>query len=221
MDVNEIIESYPRLYHMAASDSWDRLKAHGLRSTSSLLDLFEITGAEREAIESTHRPRSVTITHPQWGTAEVRDQLPLNEAKLLKCLRGVTPREWYELLNGKTYFWLTYERVLKLLCARAYRGRIHTVLTVDSASLVRAYASDIRLSPINSGQTLYEPRPRGRDTFYTIADYPFAARRRARRGVANAIAELTIEGGVPDIERFVLRVDLMRDAAVIETLYER
>ena len=53
------------------------VKRHGLRSTSSLLDLFEISGKERAVIETLMRRDSVTITHPVHGQAVIRDQKPI------------------------------------------------------------------------------------------------------------------------------------------------
>jgi len=52
MDVSELIERYPRLYHATHMDAWPGIAAHGLLSTSALLDLFEIHGSRRFAIEA-------------------------------------------------------------------------------------------------------------------------------------------------------------------------
>ena len=60
----------------------------------------------------------------------------MSESALKKCLNGMTPTEWYRLLNSKVFFWLTAERVTRLLSARAYRKREHTVLTIDTARLL-------------------------------------------------------------------------------------
>jgi hypothetical protein len=62
-----ITERWPRLYHMAEAGSWPSIERHGLLSTTALLDLFEISGPRREAIESARRPESVKITHPLHG----------------------------------------------------------------------------------------------------------------------------------------------------------
>ncbi len=77
------------------------IRQHGLLSTSALLDLFEIDGDLRAALDSARRPESVTIAHPVHGTAVVRDQIPLREGPLAKCLVGMTPVEWYRELNRR------------------------------------------------------------------------------------------------------------------------
>src|SRR2546423_380545 len=131
MDVAQLVETYPRLFHMAESGSWPGIQGHGLLSTSALLDLFEVDAELRTEVESARRPESVSITHPVHGTAIVRDQIPLREGPLKQCLVGMTPVEWYRELNRRVFFWLSEERVGGLLRGQAYRGRPHDVLTVD------------------------------------------------------------------------------------------
>jgi hypothetical protein len=134
--IDELVAHFPCLYHMAELGTWPSIKAHGLLSTSALLDLYGVNGEERQLIECCRRPESVTIRHDKYGPAVIRDQKPMSDSALRKCLRGMTPTEWYRLLNAKVFFWLTPERVLGLLSARAYRDREHTVLIVDTAELL-------------------------------------------------------------------------------------
>src|SRR5579863_3070524 len=181
---------------MAEADSWPSIRTHGLLSTTALLDLFEISGNLRRSIESVHRPESITIKHAVHGTATIRDQKPMSEKALLKCLEDMTPRQWYEMLNRRVFFWVTPERVETLLHARAYRESEQTVITIDTAHLLERYAAVARLSPINSGSTIYRPQPRGTNTFRPLREYPFAERRRIR-GTAHAVAELTLDYSVP------------------------
>lgn len=216
----EFLLRYPRVYHMAESGSWPSIRRHGLLSTSALLDLFEIRGEQRLAIESSHRPNSVQITHPVHGVAVIRDQIPMRETALRKCLRGCSPKEWYELLNRRVFFWVTEERVQTLLTARAYRANEHLVITVDSAKLLERHGSQARLSPINSGSTIYRPVSRGLNLFRDFSDYPYEERRRAR-GVAHAIAELAIDYSVPNFKDLVSRVERRRGERVLEVIASR
>ncbi len=195
----DLLNHFPRLWHMAEDGSWESIRKHGLLSTSKLLDLYGVTGEKRFALESDRRPESVKITANGHDVATVRDNKPMRAAALAKCLApGVTPKEWFELLNRRAFFWLSRDRLRTLLGAKAYRGRPQTVLTVDTAKLVAAYRDRIELSPINSGSTLYKPQPRGHDTFSSIAKYPFDERRKTRKVMAS-VAELVVLDGVPDI----------------------
>jgi hypothetical protein len=218
MTLDQLVLHYPRVYHMANAGTWDSMRQRGLLSTTALLDLFEITGHQRYQIESCHRPGSVEICHPQHGVAIIRDQAPMRESALERCLEGVSLRAWYELLNRRAFFWVTEARVETLLGARLYRNQEHAVLTIDTASLLARHADRVTLSPINSGNTLYNPPSRGLHTFRSIADYPFEERRRMR-GLANAIAELAVDYSVPDLCNHTVIVERRRGMEVLEQLF--
>src|SRR5262245_5187541 len=103
MSIEELVSNYPKAFHMAEHGSWESIRTRGLLSTTALLDLFEITGERRFRLESMRRAKSETITHPMYGSAVIRDQKVLSESALSRCLTGASPREWYELLNSKTF----------------------------------------------------------------------------------------------------------------------
>jgi hypothetical protein len=205
MDIEQFIDNYPLLYHMAEYNSWESIRTHGLLSTTALLDLFEITGPEREGIESCRRPYSVTIKHKKYGTATIRDQKPLSESKLKACLTGCVPEAWYKILNGKVFFWPTEERILNLLQARAYRSQKHTILIVDSKSLVCDHLCNVYLAPINTGAIVYKPTPRGPNTFVPFCNWPNAVKRGSGK-LRNAVVEVAINYGIPNIENYVIHI---------------
>ncbi|UPJ68533.1 hypothetical protein [Bradyrhizobium sp. 191] len=206
MKEEDLLKNYPRLYHMAEDASWDSVVKHGLLSTIELLDHYEFDGEERRKLESERRPESVRISREGLPSAVVRDQKPMTRSALEKCLTdGTTPEEWFETLNARVFFWLSKDRLQGLLGARAYRDKPQTVITLDTASLVGAHRDVITLSPINSGATIYNPVPRGRSTFMSIADFPFEERRKTmKKLIKDAVVELTVMGGVPEIEKHAL-----------------
>ncbi len=220
MTVDQLVFHYPRVYHMANAGTWESIRQRGLLSTTAILDLLGINGRERYRIESCHRPTAVEKTHPQHGTMVIRDQAPMRESALHRCLDGVSPRQWYELLNRMAFFWITEARVQTLLGAKLYRNLEHTVITIDTASLLARHADRVSLSPINSGNTLYNPPRRGRYTFLSIAEYPFEERRR-KRGLANAVAELAVDYSVPDLIRHTIAVHRRRGEEILQILYSR
>jgi Family of unknown function (DUF7002) len=217
----EFVSHYPRLYHMAELGTWSSIRSHGLLSTSALLDLYGINGKERRQIECCRRPQSVTIRHEKYGPAVIRDQKPISDSALSKCLEGMTPTEWYRLLNERVFFWVARERVLGLLSARTYRNREHTVLTIDTAKLLKLHHERVTLSPINSGSTVYNPQPRGPDTFQTLGTYPFEKWQQKRRSATKAVAELAVGYSVPNIRELVLRVERRKQSRILEVIYER
>lgn len=191
---------------MAEPDSWPSIRDYGLLSTSALLDHYKVSGADRIAIECHRRPACVPIIGDGFPKAVIRDQKPMSDLALEKCLEdGLSPTEWYQMLNSRTFFWLSPVRLRRLLGARAYRNRPQTVLTIDTRSLVQAHINSVELSPINSGSTIINPAPRGNNTFQPIAKYDFEHWRRKRRP-ADAVVELIVRDGVPDIKDHVIAV---------------
>lgn len=204
---------------MAESCSWPSIRKHGLLSTSALLDLFEIKGEERCTIESRCRPENITIHHRVYGSAVIRDQKPLREKTLRNLLDGMTTAEYYLMLNQKTFFWTQRERLERLLNARAYRRRSHTVLTVDTKALVTKHQSSIWLSHINSGAAIYGSGRRGSYTFKRIGEYPFEEMRKKKKD--DAIVELAVDYAVKDILELVIRVEEWIGQNPIRTIWER
>ena len=158
---------------MATLGSWPSIERRGLLSTTALLDLFEVEADRREAIESRKRPESIVITHPQHGSATIRDQKPLHDSMLARCLRGrVSVEDWHRLLNGRVFFWVDEKRLNDLRNARAYREQRQTVIFADTRRLVERYAPRIRLAHINTGATRSVVHFRDLETFKTIEQVP-------------------------------------------------
>jgi hypothetical protein len=220
-ELDELLGDCPVLYHMAERGSWPSIQRHGLLSTSALLDLFDVQGERRQTIEARRRPENVVIEHPEHGRAVVRDQKPMDDAGLFRCLQdSLVPEDWYRILNERVFMWLTRDRLVRLLTARPYRALEHDVLELDAAPLMAAHLDRITLSPINSGATKPFPRDRGRDTFLPIASYPYASWRE-RRKAGERIVELAVTSGVPDVERFVRRVLTMKGDEIVAVQYSR
>jgi hypothetical protein len=203
-ELDQLCRDCPRLYHVAIGGAWPTIRRHGLLSTSALLDLFGVDGAKRHSLEAARRPAIVPIRRPNLGTALLRDQSPMDDAGLRRALPPeIAPADWYRLLNGKVFFWLSEVRLHRLTTARAYRDRDHDVLVLDTRRLIAAYRSAIWLCPINSGATKPFAAPRGPATFARIADYDYAGWSRRRRR-DERVVELCVDHGVADIERFVV-----------------
>ena len=218
MTKEELIQNYPRLYHMAESGTWESIQRHGLLSTSALLDLFDYSGMKRSLIENQRRPKKVKITHQEYGEAVIRDQKPMSDNALKKCLSGMRVSQWYKTLNSRVFFWLTENRLMGLLRARAYRDDQHCVLTIDTKSLVEDYYKKITLSPINSGATLFTPPLRGKATFLAISKYPFSIWR-SKRSPKKAVVELAVDYSVPNITDYVIEVREMHQESIKNTIF--
>lgn len=221
VDTELLINTFPSIYHMAELESWPGIQKHGLLSASALLDLFEVTGETRFAIESQRRSNDVRLSHPLHGDAIIRDNKPMSDGALSRCLNGMSPVEWYRTLNAKVFFWLTEARLATLLCARAYRDRRHCVLRVNTRELLANYQNNVWLSAINSGATIFNPVPRGTETFRRIKDYPFEERFEVTHSRTKSIAELAIDYSVPSILQYLEEVTVRDQSGTIAMVYRR
>jgi len=209
-ELDELLQDCPTLFHMAEEGAWSGIAREGLLSTTALLDQFGVEGEARTLIEASHRPRSVEISRDKKWSARIRDQIPMSDNGLIRALPDhITPSDWYRTLNAKVFFWMTKDRLERLLSARAYRELNHEVLEVDSKSLLEAYRDKIWFCPINSGCTKPYPHPRDDSTFRRIDDYPYVDWKR-KRSVGERVVELAVDYSVPDIVKFTKRVTLRK-----------
>ena len=205
ISVPELVKRYPVLYHMASFGSWPSVKRLGLLSTSALVDLFEVPEPRRTALLTTQRHNSELIQHPRYGKAFLRDQKPLSEKNLSRCLVDCDSPTWYRTLNERVFFWLNRDRLFTLMSAREYSGKPHVVLELETSTLLAHYQDQIELAHMNTGNTRPFPHPRGLSTFRSLAQYPYEARKRL--GDYSAIVELTVLGGVPQVREHVRNVE--------------
>ena len=184
---------------MAEDGSWDSIKQHGLLSTTALLDKWEISGTLRQMIESNYRPQSITIENINYGKAVIRDQKPISPDQLGKCLPpNITVNDWYRFINKKVFFWPNWTSLKWFLSAREYINKIHTVLCIDTETLLSDHKNELKLSPINSGSAYPQrnktvPEPRDYDVFKNIKDY-----------ANNWVREIAIDHSLPDFRRFLI-----------------
>lgn len=218
-ELAELFDNCPTLYHMAEADSWQSIHDHGLLSTKGLLDRYEVTGAARQAVESERRPESVTLTRAGMPAAVIRDQKPMTDSDLVRCLLdGLSPSDWYETLNEKVFFWTSRARLLRLLCAGAYEDYEHDVLEIDAAALLADHRNATWLCAMNSGCTKPYPHPRGMSTFSRIVDYPYDYWRH-RRSKVERVVEVAVDYSVPNIGDYVRRVSRMKAGAELHEVW--
>jgi hypothetical protein len=212
MNLRDLIQRYPRLYHMAEAGTWPKIKADGLLSTSAVLDRYKVEGDARIAIESRHRPTKVAVGIP-GDEIVIRDQIPMEPSRLAKgLLDGITPEAWYKQLNGMVFMWAQEHRLFGLLGARQYRLLPHDVLTIDTASLLTAHSKSIWLCPMNSGNTFPIPHFRGKDTFRRIEDYPVKSKGGAP---AKEVVEVVADYSIADIAKYVVQVRRIQGETIL------
>ena len=196
-ELEHFLRHHPQLYHFAEP------------GTSALLDIYDINGARRFRLESTKRSTTERLSKPGLPPAFIRDQHAINETILRRTLiDSITPRQWYEYLNGKVFFWAELERLNRMV--NAYR--CGELIVLNARRFVKAYRNRIRLSHMNSGATRSPYHYRGYTTFCRIEDYPYSRRRKK-------VAEVCIDVGVPDVLRYVECVGRLKGSTWKTTIY--
>jgi hypothetical protein len=219
VDPTLLAKLHPTLYHMAEDGTWPSIRQRGLLSTPAIVDLYQPDADVREQILSTVRRDKIRLTSAALGEMTIRDQRP---AKFLKdCMNdGVSPQAYLDALNGRVFFWLCLSRLTRLLNARLYRHSRHTVLHVDTARLVGAYPGQVQLAPYNTGSMHVPNAPRrGPDVFTNLADYPYDQWLTKRGRSGEPVVELTVSYAIPDILRFVTKVEAWAGGRAIAVLY--
>lgn len=188
--------------------------SHGLLSTNALLAKWGVEPIAGIRAESRH------VSHPEFGSAVIRDQKPIHAESLAVALDDdLTVDDWIRELDSRVFFFLQPERLEGLLKARSYRKDVHTVITLDTATLLAEHGDRVQLSRINSGFARpHSKARRGRGTFQTIADYRHPQRLVAHVGTSWDVAELCVVDGVVDVARHVVSVTRVHEGEVLEQL---
>ena len=140
----------------------------------------------------------------------------MNPNSLGPLLEGFTPSEWYQLLNRKSFFWATKDRLLRFLNAGPYRNFVHDVIKVDTGSIIERHLDCITLAPFNTGVSSFGPKhPRGVDTFLSIEDYPLGTTQHKE------VIELAVDYSVSDIAECTISVEQWKGRALQQTVWRR
>ena len=148
----------------------------------------------------------------------------MSEGKLASCLQdGLTPTQWYTMLNERVFFWLTEARLKTLM--QAYSDSPQLVLEVDTSALLATHGDKVYLTPMNTGCISPMAFPRGLGSFLPPSEYPFIENCKKKGGRQKAIVELTVLHSVPNIADLTIRASHREirngECAIIKTLYER
>jgi hypothetical protein len=195
------------IYHLADATNWPSIQKDGLHCANVLIQRSGLHGAAREALA---RRQRLTGTELPNGI-RLRDQCPMPAAALARCLVGMSPADWYALINTRVFFWLNPDRLNRQ--RRACGARPQVVLTVDTAKLISVWGHRISLTPINTGNARRQPARRCAATFVSYKTWlesawssEAAALGTKPRPRSHVPTELTVEGSIPDAMRFVVRV---------------
>jgi hypothetical protein len=191
-------------YHLLDASNWPSIQRHGLMSAQRLMEAYQ---AKEYRGSRCHRPTSRRLA----PGVLIRDQRPMPPKALTRCLKsGLSPEDWFEVLNSKVFFWLDPQRLNRQRLACGASPQLALVL--NASRLLTNYSAVATVTPINTGNALRAAAARNLTTFvpyerwlidgWAYENIPGARpRRKSHRPV-----ELTIAEAVPDIMAYVVAV---------------
>jgi len=193
-----------RAFHIAEAENWPSIRRGGLHSTRVLIEQAGLGGPEAERFAG-YRPAGMRLP----TGVRIRDQRPMPPAALERCLDpGLSPADWYRVVNSKVFFWLDAERVNRHLAA--CRARPQIVITVDLHRMLARHGERACVTPFNVGNARRRAASRGYRTFVPLRAW-LATRWRAEAAPGRRIrpgerrpAEIAIDGSVADLMDFVI-----------------
>ena len=192
------------VFHIADARNWDSIRKHGLLCTDTIVRR-SMQGAADNAAPRAYRPKGVLLADGVF----IRDQRPMAPASLARCLdAGVSPDQWYDLVNACVFFWANAARMERHLMAQ--RGQGLVVLTFDTRKLMAAYSKVAFLTPFNIGNSRRRAAARGWrtlvpvDCWLTDAWASEAWPGSPPRPANHKPAELAIKGDAPDALCFLI-----------------
>lgn len=202
------------VYHVAEAANWPLIQRHGLLSAERLAKLAGLSVPERRTLLSSQRLTSVKLP----GGFEIRDQKPMPPSGLERCLVGMTPSEWYALLNQRVFFWIDPARLERMTRALSHNPQV--ILTIDTESLLASHGKRAHVTPFNTGNARRRPARRGRATFVPYTQWlkhrwasEAEALQTPRRSLNHPPAELTVLHSVPDVMGYVISETLVTTSA--------
>ncbi|MGR9426198.1 DUF7002 family protein [Rhizobium leguminosarum] len=149
-----------KVFHLAEASNLPSILEHGLMSTKRLLGLTRVPEADQADRLRSHLSDNERLS----GSVLIRDQRPMPPSALERALDdGLTPGDWYALLNDFVFFWLDESRMVRQRHACGDRPQV--LLTFDAAALLDQFGAEAFVSPINSGNARRKPARRGLSTF--------------------------------------------------------
>ncbi len=193
-----------RIFHLADAENWPLIQRDGLRNTSELIEQAGLSEREAQVFRS-YRPHMMRLP----SGAIIRDQRPMPPSSLLRCLQdGLTPQDWYDLVNSKVFFWIDAGRLLRHAAACAPRPQI--LVTVDARRLFECYAERAFVTAFNVGNARRRPAPRSQASFVpwrTWLSSRWASEvlpGHRMRPPSHPPAELAVGGSIPNFGEFVI-----------------
>ena len=216
-EIEEMISFHPKLYHVTTRGTWASMMQLGLLSARGLEDWYRSLPDRQKSLVTNHMMRLDSLE----AELNMPREIP-NRHRTLPTAAWAVAEDWCERMNVKAFFFLRQEDAEDMVAEYQDHLVPRDMIVVSTESLIEAHRSKIELSAVHScldfpGRRVPPNYPlpgRPHDAlFCPIADYPYGTWRKLH-GRIEAVRELAVMGGVPDISRHV--IDVVQMAVGVE-----
>lgn len=174
MTPDEFLHKCPSLWHVAAPDSWERIKEHGFRTAEQLIGDAELDDDERARL--LREPRSEEVRLIIDGDEVVlRDQQSLFARRDLRTLPADDDAvaDWVRLLNKRSSFFTSADARDKMLDKYRARDGAQDLIVLSPMRVFEAAGPRIEISAQNTAAAQPGTGPqKRRTTFVRVGAYP-------------------------------------------------
>jgi hypothetical protein len=179
VDVEQLAKRFPNVWHVTFAGGWHGIQSHGLLRTIDVAPL----GCEEL------RPEVTRVEAPDGLHITLRNQLR-SRIDPTPSLDGVTPSEWWRLVNSRVYFFCRQSHADELVESCLRQNLVQEVIKLRTRSALEFVADNVEVTTVNVGVFPRTKGPsRGPNNFVPLGEYPVAD--------AAKIREITVAARVP------------------------
>jgi len=105
MEEQELIQLYPRLWHMAHQGAWPAIRERGLMSSSALIDDYAGEAKQKNRLQKMRRPVSLPLANPDRSGSILRDITPMSDIACESCAADdLTRNDLSAIMTSRNYF---------------------------------------------------------------------------------------------------------------------
>ena len=178
MDVAQLCSRFPKLWHVTFAGGWNGMQQQGL-----------LRAVDVDPIGSQELRLDVKRIRTPAGTVTLRNQIR-SRIDPTPNLDGVTPSQWWRLINGRVYFFCRRAQAEVLTQSYLQQNFDQEVIEFDTQSLLEQLNAQVEITTVNAGVFPRAKGPtRGRATFIALSDHALID--------ASKIKEITVTQAFP------------------------
>lgn len=162
MDLRQLATKFPKLWHVTFAGGWAGIHRN------RLLRAVDVDPTHAASI----RPEPQVVQWDHGGAIVLRDQVR-SRTDPPASLDGVSPSQWWRLINGRVYFFPREADAERLVTAYLSKRRPQEVIKFRTTPALEDVATSVEVATVNAGVFPRHSGPsRGQATFVPLGQFP-------------------------------------------------